>query len=278
MEQQDGGLLKAIEDFSANVSPLDFYVIFQHWDLFLKGVGNTISLVVLALVIGGALSVPLAVARANKTPIANQAIWAYVYVFRGTPLLVQTYLIYYGLGQFEAIRESLLWPFLREAWWCALIAFVLNTAAYTTEIFRGVIESTPWGEVEAAKASGMSPMTRTRRIILPSAFRRALPMYSNEVIFMLHGSVVASTVTIVDILGAGRELNAKYYLAYEGFIAAAVIYMILVFGISKGFKAWEWKWHAHLRPRDVEGDPEAAAKGAKKPASEPTEIKPALIR
>ena len=260
MAEHEGGLLKAIEDFSATVSPLDFYVVFRHWDLFLQGLVNTVSLVVLSLLIGGALSIPLAIARANRKPVFNQVIWAYVYLFRGTPLLVQTYLIYYGLGQFEAVRESVLWPFLREAWWCALIAFVLNTAAYTTEIFRGVIESTPWGEIEAAKACGMSPGQRMRRIVLPSAFRRALPMYSNEVIFMLHGTVVASTVTIVDVLGAGRTLNAKFYLAYEGFIAAAVIYMLLVMLISRGFKLWERKWHAHLRPREESpAKPSAAA-------------------
>ena len=248
---EDGGWLKAIEDFSTNVSPIDFVLILQNGDLFLQGIGNTILLVTLSLLIGGLLSIPLALARAYKTPGANQIIWGYVYLFRGTPLLVQTYLIYYGLGQFEFIRESMLWPILRQAWWCALIAFVLNTAAYTTEIFRGAIESVPWGEVEAAKACGMSPWTRVRRVILPSAFRRALPMYSNEVIFMLHGTVVASTVTIVDILGAGRQLNARYYLAYEGFIAAAILYMILVFIISRGFKAWEGRWHAHLRRRDT---------------------------
>jgi arginine/ornithine transport system permease protein len=114
-----------------------------------------------------------------------------------------------------------------------------------------VIVETPWGEIEAAKACGMSPWTRMRRIVLPSAFRRALPMYSNEVIFMLHGTVVASLVTITDILGAGKELNGKYYLAYEGFIAAAILYMILVFIISRGFKFWEGKWHVHLRPRET---------------------------
>lgn len=251
MEEEGGGILAAIERFSETVSPLDFYVVFQHWELFALGVWNTVTLVSLALFLGGLLSVPLAIARAAGTPGANQVIWAYVYVFRGTPLLVQTYLIYYGLGQFETVRESVLWPFLREAWWCALIAFTLNTAAYTTEIFRGVIEGTPWGEIEAAKACGMSPWTRMRRIILPSAFRRALPMYSNEVIFMIHGSVVASVITIVDILGAGRTVNAKYYMAYEGFITAAVLYMIIVFLVSRGFRAWERRWHAHLREREA---------------------------
>lgn len=242
---------EVLKDFSENVSPLDFVLVAEHWQLFAMGVWYTLNLVVLSLVIGAVLSIPLAIARAYRRPIFNEIIWAYVYLFRGTPLLVQLYLIYYGLGQFELIRESVLWPFLREAWWCTLLSFVLNTTAYTTEILRGAIEATPFGEVEAAKACGMSGWQRMRRIVVPSALRRALPAYSNEVIFMLHGSVVASTVTIIDILGAGRVLNGKYYLAYEGFIAAAIIFMILVYFISRGFKFWEKHWHAHLRPREI---------------------------
>lgn len=251
MEERGPSLLEAIAEFSAKGSPIDFVLIAQHWDTFLLGIWNTLTLVALALVIGGILSLPLAVIRANRTPIFNELIGGYVYVFRGTPLLVQLYLIYYGLGQFEFVRDSVLWPLLREAWWCTLIAFVLNTAAYTTEIFRGAIEAVPFGEAEAAKACGMSAWQRSTRIILPNALRRALPAYSNEVIFMLHGSVVASTVTIVDILGAGRILNAQYYLAYEGFLTAAVLYMLLVFAIARGFKLWEKHWHAHLRPREA---------------------------
>ncbi len=265
---EEAGILEAIRQFSTDTSPLDFMTVVDNWKTFAMGVWNTILLVVLALFFGGLLSIPLAIARANKTPVWNRIIWGYVYVFRGTPLLVQTYLIYYGLGQFDAVRESMLWPILREAWWCALIAFVLNTAAYTTEIFRGAIEAVPFGEVEAAKACGMSPRLRLRRIILPSAFRRALPMYSNEVIFMVHGSVVASTVTIIDILGAGRIVNAKYYLAYEGFIAAAILYMILVFFITRGFKVWEKHWHKHLHRRE-ESEPttkDALAKAGAQPA------------
>lgn len=251
MAKEAGGFLVALEEFSSGASPLDFVLIFQNWELFALGVWNTLVLTALALVIGGLLSIPLALVRANRTPVLNEITWAYVYLFRGTPLLVQLYLIYYGLGQFEFVRESFLWPVLREAWWCTLLAFVLNTAAYTTEILRGAIEATPFGEVEAAKACGMSESQAARRIIIPSALRRALPAYSNEIIFMLHGSVVASTVTIIDILGAGRTLNGKHYLAYEGFIAAAVLYMILVFAISRGFKIWEYRWHAHLRPREA---------------------------
>ena len=250
MAEEPQGFVESLRAFSSDSSPLDFMLVFEHWDLFLTGVWNTILLVVVSLLIGGALSIPLAVARAYRKPIFNEIIWGYVYVFRGTPLLVQTYLIYYGIGQFDVIRESFLWPFLREAWWCALIAFVLNTAAYTTEIFRGAIESVPYGEVEAAKACGMSPWQRLHRIVIPSALRRALPMYSNEVIFMLHGSVVASTIAVNDILGSGRWVNGKYYVAYEGFLSAAILYMILVFFITRGFKVLEHYGHRHLRPRE----------------------------
>jgi arginine/ornithine transport system permease protein len=165
---------------------------------------------------------------------------------------VQTYLIYYGLGQFEAVRESVLWgPVLSQAWWCALIAFSLNTAAYTAELLRGSIVNTSRGEVEAAKACGFSSWMRLKRIVLPSAFRRALPAYSNEVIFMLHGSVVASTITIQDLLGVGRWLNGRYYLAYEGFITAAVLYFIIVLMVSRGFRYWEKHWLQHLYPHDA---------------------------
>ncbi len=252
MEDERGpSLLDAIREFSEQSSPIDFVIIFENWDLFLTGIGYTLIICAVSLVVGGLLSLPLAVIRAYRTPILNPIVWAYVYVFRGTPLLVQLYLIYYGLGQFDAVRESFLWPVLRDPLWCTLISFVLNTAAYTTEIFRGAIEAIPYGEVEAAKACGMSSWQRTMRIVLPNALRRALPAYSNEIIFMLHGSVVASTVTIVDILGAGRVLNSKYYLAYEGFVAAAVLYMILVYFITIGFRHWEKHWHAHLRPREV---------------------------
>jgi len=230
---------------------MELGLILDHWDLFAEGVWRTINLVGLALFFGLILAVPMALARAYRHPLLNPPVWAFTYLFRGTPLLVQTYLIYNGLSQFDAVRDSILWPFLREAYWCALIAFTFNTAAYTTEILRGAIEATPFGEIEAAKACGMSPSMRVRRIILPSAFRRALPMYSNEVIFMLHGSAIASVITIIDILGAGRTLNGKFYLWFEGFATAAVLYMALTFLITRGFNLLESRWHAHLRPREA---------------------------
>ncbi|MCY3878554.1 MAG: ABC transporter permease [Rhodobacteraceae bacterium] len=233
--------------------PLDIGLILANFDRFMWGVWMTLNLTFLALLCGGLLAIPMAIARASRHPVLNPMVWGYTYVFRGTPLLVQTFLIYFGLGQFEAVRESWLWdPILSSAWWCAFIAFTLNTAAYSTELLRGAIIDTPKGEVEAAVATGHSYAARMRRIILPSAFRRAIPAYSNEVIFMLHGSVVASTITLQDILGVGRWLNGRYYLAYEGFITAALLYFLIVLAITRLFRWLERNYLGHLAPRDSE--------------------------
>lgn len=227
--------------------PLDISLIAQNFDRFLYGVWMTLNLTVLSLIIGGFMAIPLAIMRASRHSILNPLVWSFTYVFRGTPLLVQTYLIYFGLGQFEVVRQSWLWdPILSSAWWCALIAFTLNTCAYTTELLRGAIIDTPNGEIEAAIATGHSYRSRMRRIILPSAFRRAIPAYSNEVIFMLHGSVIASTITLQDILGVGRWLNGRYYLAYEGFITAALLYFMIVLCITWAFRGLERRYLRHL--------------------------------
>jgi arginine/ornithine transport system permease protein len=233
----------------ASFIPLNFGIIFENWPLFLRGFLNTIALVIVPLVLSSLLAIPLAMIRVARVPILNGMVFAYTYVFRGTPLLVQLYLLYFGTAQFDSIRHSILWVILRSAWWCAMISTTLCSTAYITEILRGAIETTPRGELEAADASGMSRFQRFRRIVLPSAVRRSLPPYSNEVIFTLHGSVVASTITIVDVLGAGRLLNNKYYVAFEGFIAAAVIYLALTFIITRLFNLFEKKYLGHLRPR-----------------------------
>ncbi len=250
-EQEKFDHWEAIQQFSENVSPIDFYLILENWPMFWEGAWQTVTLVGLGLFFAGMIAVPLAVCQVNRVPVLSQVVSAYAYFFRGTPLLLQLYLIYYGFSEIDFIRHSFLWIVFKDAWWCTLIAFTINSAAYTTEILRGAFDQVPRGEVEAAKSCGMSAWKRYIRIIIPSGLRRALPAYSNEVIFMIHGSVVASTVTIIDILGAGRILNGRYYLAYEGFIAAAVIYMIIVFIVTRGFNFWEKQWFAHLRPRET---------------------------
>jgi arginine/ornithine transport system permease protein len=226
---------------------MDFEIIASNLGLYFHGLWTTVWLVAAALALGLCLSVPLAVLRTSRNRIVNWPVWAYTYFFRGTPLLVQLFMIYYGLSQFEVVQNSFMWPLLRQAWFCCLLAFTLNTAAYTTEILRGAIEVTPSGEIEAAKAAGMSPMLMLRRIILPSAFRRALPSYGNEVIFMLHGSAVASVVTLVDLTGAARLVQSRTYAPYEAFITAALFYLILTFALVWLFRQLEHRLHAHLR-------------------------------
>lgn len=226
---------------------MDLSIVRESLGLYFQGLWTTIWMVAVAVVAGLCLAVPLAVARTSKNSLINWPVWAYTYFFRGTPLLIQLFLIYYGLGQFRFVQDSVLWPLLKEAWFCALLAFALNTAAYTTEILRGAIEVTPVGEVEAAKAAGMSPFLMLRRIILPSAFRRAVPAYGNEVIFMLHGSAVASVVTILDLTGVARLVQSRYYAPYEAFITAGLFYLVLTFAVISLFRMIEHRMHAHLR-------------------------------
>ena len=234
---------------------MELSIIFDNIGWYLEGLWRTIWLVSVSLMIGLLLAVPLAVLRTSKSYILQAPIRSYVYFFRGTPLLVQLYLVYYGFGQSEVMNTSILWPLFKQAWFCALFAFILNTSAYTTEILRGAIEATPHGEVEAARAAGMSRLLMLRRIVLPSAFRRALPQYGNEIIFMLHGSAIVSTITIVDILGAARIINSRYYSPYEAFLTAAAFYMALTFTIVFLLKKLEFRWFAHLRPQTTSNAP-----------------------
>lgn len=158
---------EAIKQFSENTSPIDFYLIFQNWPMFMEGAWTTITLVGLSLLLAGLISVPLAICQVNRVPIVGKFVDLFVYFFRGTPVLLQLYLIYYGFGELDFIRNSVLWVVFKEAWWCTLIAFTLNSAGYTIEIFRGAITQVPRGEVEAAKSCGMSAWKRYSRIILP---------------------------------------------------------------------------------------------------------------
>ena len=228
---------------------MDYNVIINNLPLYLNGLLVTIQLVLIALISGFGLAVPLALMAVSKNSILRYPAKSYIYFFRGTPLLVQMFLLYYGMGQFEAIRESVLWMLFREAYWCAIIAFALNTAGYTAEILRGAIEQTPFGEIEAANASGMSKSTLYRRIILPGSFRRALPAYGNEVIFMLHGSALAGVITIVDLFGAAKIVNSRYFVPFESFITAGFFYLCCTFCIIWFFKWVEKHWYVHLRPR-----------------------------
>lgn len=223
-----------------------FDLVLANWEMFANGVWLTLQLTLLSVALGFCIALPCGIARARRKPILSPLINGYVYLFRGTPLLVQLYLVYYGLSQFEAVRNSFAWPILREAWWCALITFSLNSGAYATEIIRGAVETTPEGELEGARALGLSARQVDWLVMIPASLRRALPQYGNEFVFMLHGSAVASTITVQDILGAGRTLNAKFYVAYEGFLTAALLYMAITGVIVLGFRALEKRYLRHL--------------------------------
>ena len=232
----------------------DFNVITGSLPEFGRGLVMTLKLVSLALVLGFLLAVPLAVARVSKNRWVSAPVAAYTYFFRGTPMLVQLLLVYYGLGQSEWLRAqweagNAFWLLFREPYFCALLAFTLNTCAYTLEMIAGSMRNTPHGEIEAAKAMGMTRFTALRRIVLPSALRRAIPGYSNEVILMLQGSAIASAVTLVDITGAARNVYSRHFAPFEAFIFAGLIYLALTFVLVGLFRLAEKRWLAHLQPR-----------------------------
>ena len=220
-------------------------VIFESLPKLLEGTLLTLELVGLSLLIGGILCIPLALMRVSSNPLVRALPLAYTFFFRGTPLLVQLFLFYYGLAQFDAVRESIFWPYLREAYWCALIVFALNTGAYTTEIMRGAIQAVPRGEIEAAQAIGMSRWLLIRRITLPLAYRIALPAYSNEIILMLKGSALASTITLLDLTGMARTVIARTYMPVEIFFAAGCIYLLLTFLFIQGYRLLERRMMRH---------------------------------
>jgi arginine/ornithine transport system permease protein len=227
----------------------DYNVVFDSLPLYFAGLLTTLKLLAIALAFGLLAALPLGLMRVSKKPWINLPAWLYTYVIRGTPMLVQLYLIYYGLAQFPVVRESFLWPWLSSATFCACLAFAINTSAYTAEIIAGSLKATPAGEIEAARAMGMSKAKMYRRILLPSALRRALPQYSNEVIMMLQTTSLASSVTLVDITGAARAVNSESFLPFEAFITAGVFYLCLTFILVRLFKLAERRWLGYLAPR-----------------------------
>lgn len=226
---------------------MNFEVILANLPKLLQGARLTLELVIYSGLAGVVLALPIGIARSSPLWWVKALPWAYTFFFRGTPLLVQLFLVYYGLAQFQAVRESVLWPVLREPYWCALITMTLHTAAYIAEILRGAINAVPHGEVEAARALGMSWPLTYRRILLPRAIRIALPSYGNEVILMLKGSALASTITLLELTGMARTVIAKTYMPVEIFLAAGCLYLAISFVLVQAFRLAEWRLGRHLR-------------------------------
>ncbi|MBF7684189.1 ABC transporter permease [Acinetobacter sp. B5B] len=233
-------------------------IIQEYWKSYLwtdgmqmTGLAMTSWLLVLSIVIGFALAVPLSIARVSNHPLLSRPVWFFTYIFRGTPLYVQLLIIYSGIYSFDFIHDhELLDEFFRDGLKCTVLAFALNTSAYTTEIFAGAIRSIPYGEIEAAQAFGMSPWKKYTRIIIPSMLRRALPFYGNEVILMLHATTIAFTATVPDLLKIARDVNSATYATFNAFGIAAVLYACLAFTLIAIFRTLEKRWLAFLKPSD----------------------------
>lgn len=238
---------------------MNYQVIIDSIPLLASGALLTIQLTVLSVLIGLGMAVPMSLALISRRRYLRLPVKAFVFYFRGTPLLVQMFLIYYGSGQFRHILSDIgLWMFFRDAMFCAVLSLALNHAAYAAEILRGGIMGVSHGEIEAAKACGMSRSLRLRRIILPKAFRLAWPAYVNEVVFMLQATSLVSTVTIMDLTGQARMIAGRTYAIYEMYLVAAGIYLVMVYGLILVFRKIEWRITGHLRPAD---DPELLSAG-----------------
>jgi octopine/nopaline transport system permease protein len=221
-------------------------------DVFLQllgGIPLTLQLALTALVAGFTLAVVIASAASSRYRLLRWIANAHVEIFRGTPLLVQVFLIYYGLGQIPGLRESFLWPYLREPYWCAILALALNTSAYTAEIIRGAIQAVPASEIEAGRACGMSGLLLRRRVTWPIAIRQGLPVYGSEVILMLKATSLASIITLTEVTGIAYKLISSTYRVMEVFAVTGALYLTLTFLISLAFSLIERRLQRHLAHR-----------------------------
>ena len=237
---------------------IDWGVVRESLPLFVHGWFVTIALLATSLAAGFVASIPLAVLRVSRRPALTWPVRAFTFVLRGTPLLVQLLVVYHGLAQFPAIRESAAWPLLREAWFCAWAAFTLNTTAYTTEIFAGALRATPAGEIEAGRAVGMDTVSLYRHVLIPGALRRALPQYGNEVVGVMHATAIVSAVSLVDLTRVARDLYANALLPLEAFGTVALFYAVTTMVLVGGLRLAERRWLAHLRPLVVARSVEVA--------------------
>ena len=202
----------------------------------------TLKLLSLSLFFGIFIGLIFAILRLNKNPIINKFAYGYSYVFRGTPLLVQIFIIYYGLGQIEYFRSTFLWVIFKEPYWCAIIAFALNTGAYTSEILRSAFQTIKPGIIEAGKSLGISNKIIFYKIQIPVAIRQSLPAYGNEIILMMKGTSLASTVTLMDITGVAKHIVSTTYKPLEVFLLAGGIYLFMTFLIHNLIKYLEKKY------------------------------------
>ncbi|MEC5319092.1 ABC transporter permease [Brenneria populi subsp. brevivirga] len=226
---------------------MDFSFIYDTFLEIIPGIPLTLQLAIGSVFLGFFLALGLALMQIGGNPVLRGIARTYVLFFRGTPLLVQLFLIYYGLGQFSWIRESVLWPLLREPYWCALLSLSLCTGAYASEIIRGGLQSVPAGQIEAARACGMPTLTIFRRVIFPQALRQALPAYGNELISMIKSTSLASIITLMEITGIAARIISETYRALEVFLIAGAIYLFINLILTRLLIWAEYSVTPHLR-------------------------------
>ena len=222
---------------------MDFELMINSFPKLLNATVVTLKLLSLSLFFGLFIGLFFAVMRMSKNLIINKFAYGYSYVFRGTPLLVQIFIIYFGFGQIEFIRTSILWVILKEPYWCAIIAFALNTGAYTSEILRSAFQTIKKGYIEAGKSLGISSKIIFYKIQIPIAIRQSLPAYGNEIILMLKGTSLASTVTLMDLTGVAKYIISTTFKPIEVFIVAGSIYLLMTFIIHNFIKFLERKYN-----------------------------------
>jgi len=222
-------------------------LLFRNFIEVLLGLDNTLLLLIISLPVGFILSLIFAIGRVSENKLISKTIASYIFVIRGTPLLVQIYLIYFGLGSVEFIRESFLWYLLREPFWCGVLALTINTVAYGSEIFRGGIQSVTKGQIESGMSLGFNKLMLLRKVILPIALRKVLPSYGNELILMVKATSLVSLTTYMEMTGIARKIMAKTFAPVEAFIAAGILYLFLNFLMVQFVKYLEWKYNPHIR-------------------------------
>jgi len=232
------------------VDYLNESLLFRNFIEVLGGLDNTLLLLVISLPIGFVLSLVFALGRVSKNKFISKTIAGYIFIIRGTPLLVQIYLIYFGLGSIKFIRESFLWYILEEPFWCGVLALTINTVAYGSEIFRGGIQSITKGQIESGLSLGFNKLSLLRKIILPIALRKVLPSYGNELILMVKATSLVSLTTYMEMTGIARKIMAKTFAPVEAFIVAGILYLFLNFLMVQFVNYLEWKYNPHLRVVD----------------------------
>ena len=221
---------------------MDFELMINSFPKLLNAAVVTLKLLSVSLIVGLFIGLLFAILRLNKNIFINKFAYGYSYVFRGTPLLVQIFIIYFGLGQIESLRSSFLWVILKEPYWCAIIAFALNTGAYTSEILRSAFQTIKPGIIEAGKSLGISNKIIFYKVQIPIAIRQSLPAYGNEIILMLKGTSLASTVTLMDLTGLAKYIISTTFKPIEVFIVAGGIYLFMTFIIHNLIKFLEKKY------------------------------------